>query len=239
MIVPPFPGVTSAMGLLFVDPLDDFSWAYVRRQDEIDLAGDRAASTREMEERVVGESRPAGSRADAIAVERAVDLRYIGQLHSVTVPLADVSDERLRGGAAAFHDEHLRQYRYSHPGRSGGDLDAARGGARPARRSPTSGASSTPSASASRLPERGGRCTSSGHGWVASAGLDRNALAVRRRLDGPCIVEELDSTVVLPPGRAAVVDAVRKRRHHSWRWPDEQSPARSTRLRSRCSATRS
>ena len=38
VIVPPFPGVTSAMGLLFVDPLDDFSWSYVRRHGEIDLA---------------------------------------------------------------------------------------------------------------------------------------------------------------------------------------------------------
>ena len=38
VIVPPFPGVTSAMGLLFVDPLDDFSQSYVRRQADVDLA---------------------------------------------------------------------------------------------------------------------------------------------------------------------------------------------------------
>ncbi len=53
VIVPLFPGVTSALGLLFVDPLEDFSWAYVKRQDEIDL-GDIRRHYGEMEERVVG-----------------------------------------------------------------------------------------------------------------------------------------------------------------------------------------
>ena len=58
-----------------------------------------------------------GVRApDAIAVERAVDLRYIGQLHSVTVPLDGDQRGRLRrSDRPRFHDEHLRQYRYSHP----------------------------------------------------------------------------------------------------------------------------
>src|SRR4029079_2151426 len=37
VIVPAHPGVTSALRLLFVDPLDDFSWSYVRRQDQIDF----------------------------------------------------------------------------------------------------------------------------------------------------------------------------------------------------------
>src|SRR5262249_39257739 len=32
VIAPAHPGVTSALGLLFVDPLDDFSWAFLRRQ---------------------------------------------------------------------------------------------------------------------------------------------------------------------------------------------------------------
>ncbi len=38
--------------------------------------------------------------------------------------------------------------------------------------------------------------------------LDRTGLQAGDSFDGPCIVEELDSTVVLPPGTSAVVDAV-------------------------------
>ena len=52
VIVPPFPGVTSAIGLVFVDPLDDFSWAWVRRQHEVDLAEMRTLFD-DMEDRVV------------------------------------------------------------------------------------------------------------------------------------------------------------------------------------------
>ena len=114
VIVPTFPGVTSAMGLLFVDPLDDFSWAYVRRQDEIDVA-EMARLYRDMEERVVTSLVRQGVDRSNVTVERSIDLRYIGQLHSVTVPLEDTSETGFEAAIAAFHAEHLRQYRYSHP----------------------------------------------------------------------------------------------------------------------------
>jgi N-methylhydantoinase A/oxoprolinase/acetone carboxylase beta subunit len=47
-----------------------------------------------------------------------------------------------------------------------------------------------------------------GPGWVATPVLDRTGLVAGDRFGGPCIVEELDSTVVLPPGTSATVDAV-------------------------------
>ena len=114
VIVPAHPGVTSALGLLFVDPLDDFSWSYVRRQDQIDLAQLRERYE-EMDNRVRDSLVRQGVAADAIAVDRSIDLRYIGQLHSVTVPLTEISEAGFAAATAAFHDEHLRQYRYSHP----------------------------------------------------------------------------------------------------------------------------
>ena len=55
------------------------------------------------------------STAPRSRVENAVDIRYIGQLHSVTVPLPEVSASGFTAAVASFHDEHLRQYRYSHP----------------------------------------------------------------------------------------------------------------------------
>ena len=38
--------------------------------------------------------------------------------------------------------------------------------------------------------------------------VDRSTLAKDERIAGPCVIEELDSTVVLPPGTSATVDAV-------------------------------
>ena len=45
------------------------------------------------------------------------------------------------------------------------------------------------------------------HGWVATRVVDRTRSA-GDELSGPCVVEELDATLVLPPGDSARVDAV-------------------------------
>jgi N-methylhydantoinase A len=58
------------------------------------------------------------------------------------------------------------------------------------------------------LPEREREVHFDQRGWVATRVLDRNALAAGDELTGPCVVEELDSTVVLPPGTSARVDDV-------------------------------
>ncbi len=207
VIVPPFPGVTSAMGLLFVDPLDDFSWSYVRRHGEIDLA-DAGRIYAEMEERVVGNLTRQGVARDEIAVERSVDIRYVGQLHSVTVSLDEISEQGVESAVASFHDEHLRQYRYSHPS-SPVETSALRVSARGQRTKPDL-AAFTHDAGSQReaLPPRERRVHFDGPGWVTVPVLDRTGLAAGDAFDGPCIVEELDSTIVLPPGTSATVDSV-------------------------------
>jgi N-methylhydantoinase A/oxoprolinase/acetone carboxylase beta subunit len=43
-------------------------------------------------------------------------------------------------------------------------------------------------------------------GWTECAVYDRYALAPGARLEGPAIVEERESTSVLPPGTSAAVD---------------------------------
>jgi N-methylhydantoinase A len=206
VIVPGYPGVTSAMGLLFVDPLDDFSWAYVRRQDEIDL-DEMARTYAEMEDRVVTSLARQGVDRAAIVVERSVDLRYIGQLHSVTVPLLDVSRAGLASAIDAFHGEHERQYRYSHP-ELPVETSALRTAARGQRSKPDLRAVDYAERERTPMPERERDVHFGEHGWLRTRVLDRNSLDESTRLAGPCVVEELDSTIVLPPGTHARVDAV-------------------------------
>jgi len=207
VIVPPYPGVTSAMGLLYVDPLDDFSWAYVCRQDELDLEH-VSRLYGEMAERVVWSLERQGVDRSDVAVERSVDLRYIGQLHSVTVPLAEISEAGFAAAVAAFHDEHLRQYRYSHP-EAPVETSTLRVAAR--------GRRAKPDLRAMRYAERAARAPApdrersvhfGGEGWTATRVVDRLGLAPGDELEGPCVVEELDSTLVLPPGTHARVDEV-------------------------------
>jgi N-methylhydantoinase A len=47
-----------------------------------------------------------------------------------------------------------------------------------------------------------------GAGWRACPCLDREQLGVGGVVTGPAIVEQLDATTVVPPGRRATVDRV-------------------------------
>ena len=150
----------------------------------------------------------ASQRAE-IAVENAVDIRYVGQLHSVTVPLPEISRGRLRGAPSRASTTSTCAStatripnRRSRPRRCG---SRARG----RREKPD--LSSIRHAGAEREAlrrARAARCTSRAPAGSRHAVLDRTGLTAGDAFDGPCIVEELDSTVVLPPGTSAAVDAV-------------------------------
>ena len=206
VIVPAHPGVTSALGLLFVDPLDDFSWSFVRRQDQIDFA-ELERRYAEMDGRVRDSLLRQGVAADAIVVERSIDLRYIGQLHSVTVPLTDVSAGGVAAATAAFHDEHLRQYRYSHP-EAPVETSALRVAARGTRAKPDLSRIGDGSERRNPVAERERLVHFGERGWMHTRVVDRDSLGSGTEIRGPAIVDQLDSTIVLPPGTSARVDEV-------------------------------
>ena len=198
--------VTSALGLLFVDPLDDFSWSFVRRQDQIDLAQLRERYE-EMDDRVRDSLVRQGVAPDAIVVDRSIDLRYIGQLHSVTVPLTEISEAGFAAATAAFHDEHLRQYRYSHPD-APVETSALRVAARGTRAKPDLSRMRDGSDRRAAVAERERPVHFGEQGWLSTRVVDRNSLGPGDEVRGPAIVDQLDSTIVLPPGTAARVDEV-------------------------------
>jgi N-methylhydantoinase A len=148
-----------------------------------------------------------GVAPDAIAVDRSIDLRYIGQLHSVTVPLTEISEAGFAAATAAFHDEHLRQYRYSHPDVPV-ETSALRVAARGTRAKPDLSRMHDGSDRRAAVAERERPVHFGEHGWVATRVVDRNSLGSGDEVRGPAIVDQLDSTIVLPPGTAARVDEV-------------------------------
>ena len=203
VIVPAYPGVTSALGLLFVDPLDDFSWAFVRRQDELDLQ-EVASIYDEIGDRVLTSLELQGVERDQLVLERSLDLRYIGQLHSITVPLEDVTDDGFARAIELFHAEHEQHYRYSHPEQLV-ESSTLRVTARGARARPDLDAVRY-AADGEQRPETSRQVHFPDTAWIDARVLDRAALAPDAELVGPCIVEGVDTTVVVPPGIAARVN---------------------------------
>ena len=205
VILPAAAGVTAALGLLAAELRFDVARTHVRRLDDVDPAVlDRMYA--EMEAQAAGVVRGAAG-ADEVTVRRSADCRYVGQGYELSVP---VPPGPLGGGAMehvrrAFDEAYAQRYGYASPGEA---VEAvtwklAAVGAGPELalpRIPRRGALET-ARTARRpvyFPEQGGYADTPVYG--------RDRLSPGVELVGPAVIEERESTTVLPPGCAARVD---------------------------------
>ena len=201
VIVPPHPGITSALGCLLVDVQHDLATSCIMPAADADPAAIEAAFgalEREAAERLAHE----GVAAADVVTQRTVDMMYQGQWRSLAVPApSPIAD--LAGLIEAFHQSHEREYNFRRDDTPVGlfRLGLKAVGVVPkaefARSAPTG---VTPEPTARRRV------------WFAeTGGIDapiywRPDLPAGARFSGPAIVEQIDSTTVVPPGFSAEID---------------------------------
>ena len=108
VVIPPTPSTFSAWGMLATDLRHDLVRTVLEPLERTDTAWAHARYTemqREIASILPGDGSP--------VMHRAVDLRYLGQEHTVTVTLADVDD--WPGLRKQFDDAHDRAYGYAAP----------------------------------------------------------------------------------------------------------------------------
>ncbi len=111
VIVPPAAGVGSAYGLMLAPIAFDYVRSFVSRISGLDLDVVNALYA-EMEDEGRALMREAGVHASEIRVRRTADMRYVGQGHEIGVPvplgaLTENSDEMLQ---AAFDASYRKVY---------------------------------------------------------------------------------------------------------------------------------
>jgi N-methylhydantoinase A len=204
VILPAAAGVTAAIGLLAAEVKFDVARTFVRRLDALD-PGELGAMFDDMAAQataVVRESAVAGT----VTLARSVDARYVGQGYELTVP---VPAGRLDAAAlarvrATFDQVYAARYGYANAAEPVETVTwklSAVGGAPRVALPKASAASGHGGPKAHRrawFPET--------RGWTQCPVYDRYALAPGAQLAGPAIIEERESTSVLPPGTAATVD---------------------------------
>jgi len=201
ILVPPAPGVFSAIGLLEAQVEHHLVKTFLRplfgtKPSEIGAAV--AELEREAETLLSSE----GSRAE-VEIERAVDLKYQGQSFELTVPLpAAWSEDALRELAQAFGREHERTYGH----RAEGDPIQMVNLRLTARMRPAADRASLRLGD-DRSGARGERRAYFGpaHGELATPVITRAQLGATPR-SGPLLVDEYDATTLVPPGCAARLD---------------------------------
>jgi N-methylhydantoinase A len=208
VVIPPGPGLVSALGLLVTDLRHDFSRSALTPLARLDPAGAEAAY-RAFEREAEAVLRREGVAPGAIRVERALDLRYVGQSYELTVPLGGgpLSEATLGEAAAAFHRAHERAYGHAAPEEpvEAVTLKLTATGAIPKPPAREVG----PGSGDGRRAKKGERPVHFGEAAGAfrpTAIYDRYRLGEGDAVAGPAIVEELDSTTLVPPGSAARVD---------------------------------
>ena len=202
-IVPRYPGVTSALGCVMADMRHDAVQTLNKALLDLDLAQLKSRLA-DLAEACQKRLDSAGVRFERVQEVVALDMLYMGQTHTLQVPLnpADISRESIQ---AAFEKAYAASFGRVLTGMVVRvmNLRYARIGVRPkfdlAVLAPK-GAGSTASLGVQRVYHAGQ--------WWDAQRYARLDLPVGAQVAGPAILEQADTTVWLEPGFSARVDTL-------------------------------
>lgn len=210
VIIPPYPGITSAMGLLTTDLKYDSIRTQFQVSGAVDLdrlQADFAGMTAALAEQF---------RADhidpaAVTYSRVGDLRYVGQgyelrisFHAGALTAADLEDVFAR-----FHAAHAAEYGHAFEANPIEIVNVRVSGAGYMPKLTTLAAPTGGSLEAALIRTEPCRFRIAGTlQAVPTAYYRRALLPVGERFLGPAIVLQTDSTTVIPPGTTAIVDPI-------------------------------
>ena len=201
VIVPPNPGITSAVGCLLVDLQHDLAESCLIAAADADAAqlqGRFETLEAGAAERLAHE----GVAAADMVMQRSVDMMYQGQWRSLSVPVGG-RIESVESMVAAFHALHQREYNFS---REDTPVTLFRLNLKAAGVVPKAQFAAYEQSGAVPVP----RARRPVH-FDAGEPIDtpvywRPDLAAGSSMRGPAIIEQLDATTVVPPGVEFKID---------------------------------
>ena len=203
IVVPPAAGLLSSLGLLLAEPLHD-SVRTVLKDGEDVSPGELERIFGKMEGRAADLLHEEGVKQMDAKYQRLLDMRYQGQSYELPIPLLGriVTRGVVRSAVRDFHLMHQAKYGYSQPGKPVEIVNV---------RSYCRGKAGTIARVVGTLTRKDGLPKSrrvwftDGHG-IESLVLQRDTFRPGTRGKGPCVIEDYDSTLVIPPGARYVID---------------------------------
>ena len=199
ILIPPSPGITSALGLVCSDLRVDFMQTLLLDGSE----GDEK-TLREAFERLTDQAKTnlmeQGAADENIAMEWRIDMRYKGQSHELTVYVAFETDQLIETSRKRFEDKHENTFGYRLEGR-GVEWVTVRVTARarwssiPSQRHAVTSPAEPVSVRELVLPDGS---------HVDAEVFRRHDVGVDQKIIGPAIVEQVDTTVYVGNGWTAI-----------------------------------
>jgi len=207
VVVPPHPGLFSAGGLLAASLRIDEAQTVLRPLIP-ELAPELLAWFRDARDRLVAQLVADGIARSRTRVVASADCRYEGQGYELELPLGELSARGVTGLRRAFAERHAAMYGHADPREAVEVVTlrlAAFGDLERAAPAPLRRGSAAPPAEA-RAGTRAARLPGMRRRSKVPV-FHREGLRARNRIDGPAIVEQMDSTTVIGARQAATVDA--------------------------------
>jgi N-methylhydantoinase A/oxoprolinase/acetone carboxylase beta subunit len=143
---------------------------------------------------------------EKVETQLFIDARYVGQKYETTIPVfeRELDAGNIQAIIDRFHDIHKSKYTYSHTSR---DIEiitfrlTAIGTIRPFKLNRITNLEKP-----SRDPVKATRKVYWGDGWGDSPIYDGEQLVVGYRVDGPAVIERVDTTIVIPSEKKGIVD---------------------------------
>ena len=207
VIVPLYPGVYSAMGLVMSDVKHDYVRSRLTALSRAD-EGDVNAVLEELASQARKDLAEEGFSHDKAEIEYALDMRYAGQGYEITLPCnAPLAPGGLAQLRSAFDEEHRKMFGHTAPQEPVEIISyRVRGiGRVPPVELPKFAPTGAPLAGAIREM----RVARFNGASVECPVYQRELLDVGAVFSGPAIVDQLDCTSVIPPGQHVRVDEYR------------------------------
>lgn len=206
VIVPMYPGITSAMGLLTTD----LKYDLIQNEFMLDGDADLGRLNRDFERldaEALAQLERDGVHPDAIHVEHAADCRYVGQGYELRVPVPGgrLTDESMARFWDDFNRLHKEEYGHFFPGNPIElvNIRVVAHGRLP--KMPEVPPPAGGSIEEARLDVSPVYFDTGGLRAYDTPFYERARLPVGARLDGPAVLLQTDSTAVVPPGASVEV----------------------------------
>jgi len=204
--VPKTAPAFSALGVLVADYVVDLVRSYVTPLSQVDLGRVRALMS-ELDGEVTKELQPAGLDAAETVTTLYVQMCYPGQNFDMSVPVPEgtaLDEPGLLDLAERFHDQHEAErgfcFRSQQPVVRGVRVTARGFTPKPDHFAETGTTSDAAKA------QKGTRRAYWGDAWTETPVYDGAQLGAGARVEGPALVEEPFTVVVLPPSTTAHLD---------------------------------
>jgi N-methylhydantoinase A len=208
IVVPKAAPAFSALGVLVADYVVDLVRSYVTPLSQVDLNRVHDLMT-DLTQEVDKELQPTGLTASDIDRSLYAQMCYPGQNFDMSVPVPEgvaLDEPGLLDLAERFHDQHETErgfcFRSQQPVVRGVRVIARGHTPKPDHFAETGAVSDAEQA------RKGTRDAYWGESFVATPVYDGTVLATGASIEGPALIEEAFTVVVLPPGARAELDAL-------------------------------